>query len=266
MTNGLMDRLAAANPVETVATPEAELEALLGDVLRAPRDRPRLRAGARRGVVWLGLAASVCAVLVATVSRQATPDAAARAYAAVALKRGEIVYTRYASRSVDASGRVTNLEHDETWSLPGVGYRTVLSRTLPAKAAGRYDMAVAGKVAVQRLPNGTLRPLAFSAQLAKPLLPGSPFAALYKRGLVRQAGQEIVAGHRADKLTMQDGDAEIVYDVDPANDFRPLLVEVVTRDVRTGAVRGTTTSRVTAYENLPDTAGNRALLTIRHRR
>jgi hypothetical protein len=266
MTDGLVDRLAAVNPVETVATTEAELEALLNEVLGAPRDRPRRRVGARRAVLWLGLATGVCAVLVATVSHQATPDAVALAYAAVAPKRGEIVYTRYASRSVDASGHVTHLEHDETWSLLGVGYRTVLERTLPAKAAGRYDVAVAGKVAVQRLPNGTLRPLAFSSQLAKPLLPGSPFAALYKRGLVRQAGQEIVAGHRADKFTMQDGDAEIVYDVDPANDFRPLLVEVVTRNVRTGAVTGTTTSRVTAYENLPDSPGNRTLLTIRHRR
>ena len=261
MTDHLLDRLSTANPVTRVNTAEAELAVLLENVFSAPERRTATAPRLVRVGLSVVASAVVYVALVVALGQRATPDAAARAYAAVAPKPGEILHTTYTLRVVNAAGQVTRLEHDETWSMPG-RYRTVLRRTVPS--AGRAEFAVDDGSAIQRGPHGTVAPLPFSAQVAVPPLPGNRFRELYRRGVVHQHGEERVAGRRALRFTMQNGDAEISYVVDPTN-FRPLLLRITDRNLQTGQIKTTATTLVTSYDLLPDMPNSRALLSLRRR-
>lgn len=266
MTDNLLDRVAAVNPVIEVQTAEPDLEMLLESVLRSGTLSGRARSTSRRRIGFrAAIAAAIVAVCLTAIDYQAAPSAAARAYAAAAVKPQTIIHAVYTSRIVRADGRVLEAEQVEAWSAADARVHTVRKRRLPANAAGRYESALGRGYAVERQPSGRVtrrrmdsRAAALNAQAS---IPGALFAKLYRRGAVHEHGREVVDGRTLISFSMQDGDAQMTYLVDPRT-YLPVVIEVVTDSAGGERQRTVATTRVSTFDRLPDNAHNERLLTL----
>lgn len=267
MTDNLLDRVAAVNPVIEVQTPEHDLDLLLESVLRSGPPPGRARSTSRRRMGFpAAIAAAIVAVCLTAIDRRETPSAAASAYAAAAVRPETILHAVYTTRIVRADGRVLEAEQVEAWMATDARVHTVRRRRLPANVAGRYESALGRGYAVERQPSGRVtrvrvdsRAAALNAQAS---IPGAAFAKLYRRGAVHEHGREVVEGRTLISFSMQDGDAQMTYLVDPRT-YLPVIIQVVTGG-RAGGGRERTvaTTRVTTFDRLPDNAHNERLLTL----
>jgi hypothetical protein len=258
MTDPVLSRLVAADPASDVRTPETEIDALLREVLDRPAGRSR-RAKRFALVAAIGVLSLIA--LVVGSGKGTTPSAAARAYAAAAPAPGAILHALYTTTTVDARRGITTAETNEAWSAADGQYREIVNRRSPASMAGRSETAVADGYVHVRNPDGTVtsfrekRPLGWS-------LPGERFREMYERGAVVADGEQFDGGRRLLRFVMEDGDARTVYAVDPNDDYRPVVVTMTVRDLRTDKPRWTTTVRISEYERVPDNPRNRANLQI----
>ncbi|MGI8803160.1 MAG: hypothetical protein ACR2KV_13480 [Solirubrobacteraceae bacterium] len=266
MTENLLDRVAAANPVIEVQTPERDLDLLLESVLRRGPFPGRARSTSRRRMgIPAVIAAAIVAVLLTAIDHRETPSAAASAYAAAAVKPMTILHAVYSTRTVRADGRVLEAEQVEAWIAADARVHTVRTRRLPADVAGRYESALARGYAMERQPSGKVKRVRMDRRAARlnaeASNPGAVFAKLYRRGAVREHGREVVEGRTLISFSMQNGDAQMTYLVDPRT-YLPVIIRVVTGGAGGGRERTVSTTRVTTFDRLPDNAHNERLLTL----
>lgn len=246
----VLDRLALADPVDADALVLPPLASLVERRRRLPVRR-----------VLVAAAAAVAAIGLAFVARGGSPDPAARAYAMAALPRGGILHADWTMTTV-RGGRVTDREHTELWAADDGRFHLLHTYR------GRLSESAGSPRGRVRLVDGVVRhlPALTSAQArygVQAITPGALFVHLYRHGALRSTGAETVDGRAGVRFSLQDGGAQIDYVVDPHESYRPLLVRVTGRGLRTGATRWVTTSRIASYEHLPDTPGNRHLLELR---
>lgn len=267
----LTARLERLNPTRALAAPDEHLLAHILDTTppQAPRRRTRKLLPRPRVLAAAALVTVLVALAFAVVDAGPAQVTASRAFAAVTPAEGALLHVKTRTQIVSSDGRVQDDERTESWSL-GEARRQVITRTTWVGSNGQPEPAALGTfewsfspdgTSVERGPDGTLRR---RQNLGRPQPvhdPAATFRSVYARGLVRSAGQDERAGRTRDLFVAENGDAEITYAVD-RDTALPTDIRIVVSDLRTGAVRYTTTTTVEVYEHLTADGRSRELLTL----
>lgn len=254
----LYDALAAADPARDAragSDPAAREEMLVRVKASAPApELPTKQLGHRRRAIVLIPAALLCAAAVTVSvglldSGEVREPFIERAYAAAAPPE-TVVHLRTRLTVGGPASNVQQERTDETWLRPGrqgfLNAGTIRDRDGTERrivvAADRSRTKVWADAKVVQQFDGPPNP-----GRAGFFDPDAEFRKLYDAGRVQDAGSATVSGRSARIFRKRNGDALITYAVD-ATTLRPIRWTTVVRDVRTNAVRLTSTYEITLRE------------------